>query len=74
LKENHNKYYCIELHTAKVNGKEHIRIYTHYGRTDDLAAKADSGAKENRFYDKLADAEVRCFGYHPSQIIVQKGS
>jgi hypothetical protein len=58
IKANHNKYYCIELHTAEENGRPYFRIYTHYGRTDDLAKKPDSGQKENRFYNTLAEAEV----------------
>lgn len=55
--ENHNKYYCIELHTATYRGQSYYRIYTHYGRTDDLAFKKNPGARENRFYKTLEEAE-----------------
>ena len=33
IKDNHNKFYSMELHSAS-NGK--ARLFTHYGRTDDL--------------------------------------
>lgn len=33
IKDNHNKFYSLELHSAS-NGK--ARLFTHYGRTDDL--------------------------------------
>ena len=33
IKDNHNKFYSLELHLAK-SGKS--RLFTHYGRTDDL--------------------------------------
>lgn len=32
IETNRNKYYAIELHKAKTK----YRVYTHYGRTDDL--------------------------------------
>ncbi|MEO1172795.1 MAG: WGR domain-containing protein, partial [Myxococcota bacterium] len=32
IKTNKNKYYCLEVHDAGSN----YRLYTHYGRTDDL--------------------------------------
>lgn len=32
IKDNHNKYYALELHKA---GNK-FRLFTHYGRTDDL--------------------------------------
>jgi len=63
LKANHNKYYCIELHSAVENGKEYYRIFTHYGRTDDLVSKKESGQKECRFYPTLDQAEVRITNY-----------
>lgn len=33
IKDNHNKFYSLELHLAK-DGR--TRLFTHYGRTDDL--------------------------------------
>lgn len=51
---NNNKYYGIELHTA---GTKH-RVFTHYGRTDDLERNPEAGAKESRYFDDLASAEA----------------
>ena len=36
IKTNHNKYYALELHRAALKGKPAFRVFTHYGRTDDL--------------------------------------
>lgn len=66
---NHNKYYCIEMHTATNKGDEQIRIYTHYGRTDDLAKKPTSGVRESRFYDTFEEAEVSCLLCHHNSLI-----
>src|SRR5262245_30532199 len=57
IKSNHNKYYAIELHKGKDKGKERFRVFTHYGRTDDLETNPDAGQKENRFFNTLAEAE-----------------
>lgn len=53
--ENNNKYYGIELHKDKAGKK--FRVYTHYGRTDDLEKNPNSGAKECRFAESLAEAD-----------------
>lgn len=53
LANNNNKYYAIELHQA---GKQ-FRVFTHYGRTDDLDKKANAGVRESRYYATLTDAE-----------------
>lgn len=53
IKTNKNKYYNIELHTA--GGEQ--RVFTHYGRTDDLDRDPSSGRKENRFFSDTAAAE-----------------
>lgn len=50
---NRNKYYAIELHTT---GKK-FRVYTHYGRTDDLETNPEAGVRESRYFDYLEDAE-----------------
>ena len=50
IKTNRNKYYAIELHAANKKGKQCFRVYTHYGRTDDLETNPDSGQKECRFF------------------------
>lgn len=44
---NHNKYYGIELHRG--DGK--YRVFTHYGRTDDLETNPNAGARESRYFD-----------------------
>jgi poly [ADP-ribose] polymerase len=49
LKTNHNKYYGIELHKGMLNGKPVFRVFTHYGRTDDLETNPNAGQKECRY-------------------------
>ncbi|AKF06746.1 WGR domain-containing protein [Sandaracinus amylolyticus] len=51
---NNNKYYGIELHRA---GNAY-RVFTHYGRTDDLETNPNAGAKESRYFDDLASADA----------------
>lgn len=53
LKNNNNKYYGIELHQAAGA----FRVFTHYGRTDDLERDPDAGAKESRFFSSLPEAQ-----------------
>lgn len=54
LKNNNNKYYAIELHKAKGN---QFRVFTHYGRTDDLDTNPNAGQKECRFFSSVTEAE-----------------
>ena len=54
IKTNHNKYYGIELHAA--GGR--YRVFTHYGRTDDLDVNPDSGQKECRYFATCPEAEA----------------
>lgn len=54
LVSNHNKYYAIEIHRAATGT---FRVFTHYGRTDDLETNPDAGAKECRFFSSLSEAE-----------------
>ena len=58
IKTNRNKYYAIELHVGKDNGKDCYRVFTHYGRTDDLESNPNSGQKENRYYATLIEAQA----------------
>ena len=51
IKTNRNKYYAIEIHAA--TGK--FRVYTHYGRTDDLETNPEAGQKECRFFNSLGE-------------------
>lgn len=57
IKTNHNKYYAIELHSAKVKGKSVFRVFTHYGRTDDLDTNPDAGQKECRYFGNTSEAQ-----------------
>lgn len=50
---NRNKYYAIELHSAK----NKFRVYTHYGRTDDLETNPDAGVRESRYLSSFEEAE-----------------
>jgi predicted DNA-binding WGR domain protein len=56
IKTNRNKYYAIELHVA---GSQY-RVFTHYGRTDDLETNPNAGAKEGRFFDDAGEA-LACY-------------
>src|SRR5262249_48532595 len=58
IKSNHNKYYAIELHKAQQKGKTCFRVYTHYGRTDDLETNPDAGQKECRYFDSVYEAQA----------------
>jgi poly [ADP-ribose] polymerase 2/3/4 len=53
IKTNRNKYYAIELHSAK----NKFRVYTHYGRTDDLESNPNAGMRESRYCSSLSEAE-----------------
>jgi poly [ADP-ribose] polymerase 2/3/4 len=48
IKTNHNKYYGIELHKGLIKSKPVYRVFTHYGRTDDLESNPNAGQKETR--------------------------
>src|SRR5271154_2284755 len=50
---NRNKYYAVELHSTK----NKFRVYTHYGRTDDLDSNPEAGVRESRYLNSLAEAE-----------------
>jgi poly [ADP-ribose] polymerase len=46
LTTNNNKYYGLELHRAGHS----FRVFTHYGRTDDLEKNPDAGVRESRYF------------------------
>jgi poly [ADP-ribose] polymerase len=73
IKTNHNKYYAIELHRAKAKGKERFRIFTHYGRTDDLETNPDAGQKECRYFATLAEAEANYDSIYREKTSARKG-
>ena len=54
IKNNNNKYYAIELHAAGGT----YRVFTHYGRTDDLETNPNAGAKESRYLGTPVEAEA----------------
>jgi poly [ADP-ribose] polymerase len=58
IKTNHNKYYAIELHAAQQDGRTLYRIFTHYGRTDDLETNPNAGQKECRYFDTPGEADA----------------
>ena len=57
LTANNNKYYAIELHQA---GHDY-RVFTHYGRTDDLETNPHAGMRESRFFTGDPEAARRCY-------------
>ena len=61
LKNNNNKYYALELHRARgrtARARSSVRLFTHYGRTDDLEKNPEAGQKECRFFaPDLAEAQ-----------------
>src|SRR5213078_2103993 len=73
IKTNHNKYYAIELHKGTHKGKTYFRIYTHYGRTDDLEANPDAGQKECRYFATLAEAEQEYASIYREKTSARKG-
>lgn len=58
IKTNRNKYYAIELHSAQHKGQTCYRVFTHYGRTDDLDVNPEAGQKECRFFQSLDEARA----------------
>lgn len=54
IKTNRNKYYAVELHSTK----NKYRVYTHYGRTDDLESNPSAGVRESRYCSSLSEAEA----------------
>ncbi|MFK7989508.1 MAG: WGR domain-containing protein [Sandaracinaceae bacterium] len=57
LTANNNKYYAIELHKA---GHDY-RVFTHYGRTDDLETNPNAGMRESRFFTGDPVGAERCY-------------
>src|SRR5947209_119510 len=74
IKSNHNKYYAIELHRADATaGAACFRVFTHYGRTDDLETNPDAGQKECRFFFELAEAEAAYLSIYREKTAPRKG-
>jgi poly [ADP-ribose] polymerase len=69
IKTNRNKYYAVELHTAK----NKFRVYTHYGRTDDLDTNPNAGARESRYFDSLPEAQRQYDKIYSEKTSARKG-
>ena len=73
IKNNNNKYYGIELHQAKGAKSNAFRVFTHYGRTDDLETNPDAGAKECRYFNTVAEAQGEYDKIYKSKTAAAKG-
>jgi len=69
IKTNRNKYYAIELHRAAGV----FRVFTHYGRTDDLDTNPEAGQKEARYFANLAEAEANYRSIYSEKTSPRKG-
>ncbi len=69
IKTNRNKYYAIELHSAGGS----YRVFTHYGRTDDLETNPEAGQKECRYFTSLAEAEAEYKAIYKQKTSASKG-
>ena len=73
IKTNRNKYYALELHAGKLKGKDVFRVYTHYGRTDDLEKDPGSGQRESRYFDSLPEAQASYDSIYRQKTSARKG-
>lgn len=75
IKTNRNKYYAIELHhgTGKGGGSYPYRVFTHYGRTDDLERNPDAGVRECRYHASLSSAEANYNTIYRQKTSARKG-
>src|SRR4051812_24264595 len=58
IKTNPNKSSAIEVHSGEGKGDFGFRVFTHYGRTDDLENNPNAGQKECRYFASLPEAEA----------------
>ena len=73
IKTNRNKYYGLELHRGKKDGKEVFRVFSHYGRTDDLDTNPNAGQKECRYCDDQVHAESVYDSLYQQKTSAKKG-
>lgn len=73
IKTNHNKYYAIEVHQGTLKGKPVFRVFTHYGRTDDLEKNPEAGQKECRYANTLGEAQAIYDGIYREKTSSAKG-
>lgn len=58
LQKNNNKFYVLELHKAVDGGQEYFRVFSHFGRTDDLTKNPNAGMRQCRYSPTLQAAEA----------------
>ncbi len=73
IKTNRNKYYAIELHKAKGKSSHDYRVYTHYGRTDDLESNPNAGTRESRYHLSLGEAQANYDSIYSQKTSKRKG-
>jgi poly [ADP-ribose] polymerase len=73
LGSNRNKYYALELHAAQQGGASRFRVFTHYGRTDDLETRPDAGQKECRYFASAPAAEAEYLALYRDKTSARKG-
>lgn len=73
IKTNRNKYYAIELHQAKEPAESAYRVFTHYGRTDDLDTNPNAGVRESRYHATAVDAEANYTQIYKQKTSPRKG-
>ncbi|MFT5680172.1 MAG: poly [ADP-ribose] polymerase [Myxococcota bacterium] len=69
IKTNHNKYYALELHQSS----SQFRVFTHYGRTDDLAVNPGAGVRECRYHLNGGAAEANYQDIYRQKTSARKG-
>lgn len=69
IKTNRNKYYAVELHSTS----NKYRVYTHYGRTDDLDSNPDAGIRECRYVNSIYEAEALYDKIYKEKTSARKG-
>lgn len=73
IKTNRNKYYAVELHAAETKGPFRFRVFTHYGRTDDLETNPNAGQKECRYFASAAEAQREYQTIYSEKTSARKG-
>ena len=73
IKTNRNKYYAVELHEAKGSQTNGFRVFTHYGRTDDLARNPEAGQKECRYFSDAFSAGAEYDSIYREKTSPRKG-
>jgi poly [ADP-ribose] polymerase 2/3/4 len=72
IKSNHNKYYALELHSSGA-GASAFRLFTHYGRTDDLEGNPEAGQKECRYFSTMDAALAEYMSIYRQKTAAAKG-